>query len=548
MKTHRDRACLKLGDVGLALAVALACFPLRNNDLWWHLAAGRFMREQAQFIRGDPFSYTGYMGSWTNNEWLAQVVFFATWSMGGVFALIALRAATYGTLFLLLRGYLRAARAPSVFLPALVAGMAVSYPWWELRPSLLSLLCLIGLLFILERFRRSGGGLWLLPPLFLVWANLYPGFLFGLVVLIATLAAWGIEPALSGWRRWAFATARRSSLLFATVASAAVTLANPYGRDVYRQQLDVLRNAGFRAALDEYAPPSPVFFCLVTGCCAFFVWHRFRKTPLPSLVPILGAAVLSLSAVKFQEYFAVVGLTAMMAHLGRPRPRGLPLCFLLAVVVAGLALSVLDPLPTVIPEGSGSGSDADPSMHVLHHRMLVCAGLLGGLLLASLAAVASRRGDARAAQRMWRSVLPTPHAAIAVLAVATVTTGFGFYSAAVPRDGVEPARYPTRCLSALPRNGERRVFNRLSWGGWLLWHSRLPTFIDGRGWGQPLFFEYIRIGGPDGPTILEERGIDWAIVAPRDALAARLAAGPDWKAVCTDDASVVFRRFPQGER
>src|SRR5262249_26980074 len=160
----------------------LCLFPLRANDLWWHLASGRAMVEQHAFLHGDPFSFTGFMGDWVDNAWLSQLIYYGAWRLGGNLALVVLRAATYALVFVALRGFLRAGRQPSALFPCLAAAILLSYGWWDLRPSAFSVLLTIILLVVLERARRTGRGLALLPLLFLVWASLHPGFFFGLCV------------------------------------------------------------------------------------------------------------------------------------------------------------------------------------------------------------------------------------------------------------------------------------------------------------------------------------------------------------------------------
>src|SRR5262249_18298044 len=153
-------------------------------------------------------------------------------------------------------------------------------------------------LLILERARRSGRGLAALPLLFLVWASVHPGFLFGLCVLFATIAALAIERLLPGWRRWStFPLVRRLSL--ATAASIAATLVSPYGVRVYEQQLAISGNVPYRALLDEWVPPPVAFLVLALAAVLAFALLRGRRVPLAAWVPILGATALATTGVRF---------------------------------------------------------------------------------------------------------------------------------------------------------------------------------------------------------------------------------------------------------
>ncbi len=59
-------------------------------------------------------------------------------------------------------------------------------------------LCMVGLLLVLDRFRLSERGLWLLPPLFALWINFHGSWVFGVAVLGATIAS-GWWKASGGW-------------------------------------------------------------------------------------------------------------------------------------------------------------------------------------------------------------------------------------------------------------------------------------------------------------------------------------------------------------
>lgn len=81
------------------LALAASLFSLRATDLFWHLASGRFMVEQLALPRHDPFRF-GIGGglAWVDHEWLFQLLVYAVERLGGLDALVALRAALVLTL------------------------------------------------------------------------------------------------------------------------------------------------------------------------------------------------------------------------------------------------------------------------------------------------------------------------------------------------------------------------------------------------------------------------------------------------------------------
>jgi len=477
-------------DVLLVAAVPLlALFPLHNNDLWWHLAAGKWIVQHHAVPRDDIFAWTRYMRDWIDNEWLSQVVFYGVWRVGGDRALIVLRALLFGAMALMLRRYTGARAFPY----ALASAIALSHHWWELRPSVFSLLGLLGMLILIPR-----GRWWWLPPLFLIWANLHPGFVFGLVVFGAIVAAraitrWGAGAPAGAW-----------------CASLAATLINPYGWRVYEQQLTVASNPEYRALLDEWIVP-PVPFLLFAAGILIIGALSLRRMPLPRLIPLFATATLSMTAVRFEEYCAWIAVPIALHCLRRLAPARAPAYHLTFVLTA----AAVGWWPPAVKLTSSS------TMIALRQRIATTVAVLA----ASWSARRPRRASAGQVAR--RSTLTLASVIVLVLVIAVTRS-----------EVIERGRYPTRCLNAV----QGRVFNRLSWGGWLIWKRGIPVFIDGRYAGQRIFFDYVAAQVRYARPLLARWGIETVIVAADDGTAPQLANAPEWSLVCRDDASLVFRR------
>ena len=65
------------------LALRAALGDVTGEDLWWHLATGRFIIEHGAIPTRDVFSWTHPGARWVNQEWLAQVLFFELLDRGG---------------------------------------------------------------------------------------------------------------------------------------------------------------------------------------------------------------------------------------------------------------------------------------------------------------------------------------------------------------------------------------------------------------------------------------------------------------------------------
>ncbi|MBX9579179.1 MAG: hypothetical protein K2X87_02635, partial [Gemmataceae bacterium] len=160
-----------------ALGLFLASFPARNLDLWGHLAAGRELA-------------AGAVGSVSQNG-LYDLVGYAAYRLGGGAALVGLKALAVGAAAVVMLLAARTGRGwvlPVVCVTLAVLAMGTRLP---LQPATLSCLFLALTVWLLrddhEPARPAGvwPG-WRLALLFLVWANVDRGFLFGLGAVALT--------------------------------------------------------------------------------------------------------------------------------------------------------------------------------------------------------------------------------------------------------------------------------------------------------------------------------------------------------------------------
>jgi hypothetical protein len=167
----------------LFLAILLTCgLSPMQTDTWWQLRAGRDMWASGHILLTDTYSHTAAGAFWVNHEWLAEVVFYGLYRLGGLGLLTifcaGLIAAGWMFSWSLRHGPARPAFV--LFLAALVS----SAGWWEPRPHAFSLLFIPLMLFLLVR-RRD---VWL-PALFLLWAQCHGGVLLGFALLGVALGA-----------------------------------------------------------------------------------------------------------------------------------------------------------------------------------------------------------------------------------------------------------------------------------------------------------------------------------------------------------------------
>jgi hypothetical protein len=237
---------------------------ITESDIWWHLRNARDLLQFHSFPRIDTYSFSAAGSPWMNFEWLSEVPFFLAFKAMGLQGLLALY---FAVLVLIYVGvYYRACRAGADCKDAAVAtlgGICLGGVSMAPRMLLFGWLCMVGLLLVLDRFRRTGNGLWLLPPLFALWINLHGSWVFGVIVLALTIASglvqgeWGLVVT----RRWSSGELKK--LLLALAASLAALFVNPFGYKLvlYPYTL-LLRQQGVMQYIEEW---QPVDFSTVNG-------------------------------------------------------------------------------------------------------------------------------------------------------------------------------------------------------------------------------------------------------------------------------------------
>jgi hypothetical protein len=172
----------------LVAAALLGCYAAYSARLWLHLASGRLLAGGQYEFGVDPFASTTEGVYWANAGWLADLLLYLVYGLGGGPGLVLTRA----LVVVLTAGVLFQARRPgeSWWPAAFCVGLAVLALTrrLELDPFLFSLLLLAATLYLLFHEPAAEGGpagrrLWLLLPLFALWANLDAWFILGPVAV-----------------------------------------------------------------------------------------------------------------------------------------------------------------------------------------------------------------------------------------------------------------------------------------------------------------------------------------------------------------------------
>ena len=300
------------------LALSAVCLigwfspEISDPDFWWHLRTGQYIAGKRALPVPDPFAYTTAMARTSyaaeprtrqfnlTHEWLAQVLMYSVYRAGGFAGIVLARAAALAG-FCGLVGLVAYQRRRSFWaaVGAAFAAASVASSFTADRPYQITFLLLAVTLAIVETRRW----LWLLPPLFLVWANCHGGYFLGWLVL----GAYSAETLILGRRREPVPGARQLWLVSAICVL--VCGLNPNGFRIFPVLLEY-RGSFLQSRLLEWAkpslwPPQPFSVLLIAAGCVM-LWAR----PKVRIADWLLYALFAAAAVSAQRNTILIALAA----------------------------------------------------------------------------------------------------------------------------------------------------------------------------------------------------------------------------------------------
>jgi hypothetical protein len=293
-------AWLSVASVAAAFIV-FQPWRVLSTDIWLALVCGREI-----FAHGLPrhdMLTSGTLGkTWTDQQWLAQVILYVIDRAAGLRTALVVQALMTGATFMLTSRYaLKRASVSSTFVYGL-AGFGLGATFFTLRPQMFSLLGFAALLVLLgeDAEKPSRRVFWTIPIL-CVWANLH-----GVVVLAAAFV--GLRAFFDILqKRWA-----RGVLLGALAAP--TPLFSPYARELprYFREIGRLQDPVRELPIQEWNRvewPSDIPYFLIAAITVVLlvVVHRkklSRPTAFESVV-IAGTAIAPLMASRHLQWFGL---------------------------------------------------------------------------------------------------------------------------------------------------------------------------------------------------------------------------------------------------
>ena len=506
MKPIAAPSLLRYAPAFVFLAVAIAdAGRVADTDLWGHIAFGRLFLRVGP-VSHDPYNYSVPGHAWAVHEWLAEVIMARTYDTCGILGLKLWKfACTALTIIMLAMAAAETGAAPPLQAAVLVTAAVALMPLMQFRPQLYTYIFLAALMALLARdnYRRRAP-LWLVVPVFALWANLHGGFVIGVAVLALYATIVSAED-LIGRRGF-----RRGTRLFGvTLAGAVATLANPYGVYAWSHVLGALNDPLTRKAMVDWQPlivvlanshglhSGVIFFALVVAilvvlALAVIITARGGDLPLIAIAALMGAAAFDVVRNMPLAVIAAVAPLARHLHLIGIKMRA----------ASAPASAIAEPGPAAVTPAPAA---TEPGHFNRAGQIVIVAGAL----------------------------------------VLTLGKG-GLLSPRLPA----AMNYPVGAI-AFMRSHQLggNLLARFEWGQYAIFHltpsSRI--FVDGRVdlvYPPQVIDQYVDFfaGAPGGARLLDRYPHDYVLMPSGSPADRTVSARPDWRLIYRDPVAVLFAR------
>jgi hypothetical protein len=327
------------------LATAEYCRQL-YVDTYFDLYVGRYVAQHGVPER-NVLTELAHGKPWVDQQWLAQLIFYRVWQLGGYaavavlsVALVAAGSAVLGALML------RRGVSPRAMCGWTLAAIAVSYGYATPRAQSFGYLLVPLVLWLVLQDDSRGlprARTWLLIPLLVLWANVHGSVLLGAGFV-------GLYAARQGWAALRRRDQRSlAAYLLLAVGAVASVICTPYGFEVLRYYGSLIGNPELSRNVAEWGPPSLssayswAFFAVVLAVVVAIVlgWRRGNR-PQGDLA-IFGVITLGVALMAFRNtpWFGFAGCllaAEMLAGRAVSRTAAAPFRRMLAAALATCAV------------------------------------------------------------------------------------------------------------------------------------------------------------------------------------------------------------------
>ncbi len=480
-----------------------------DDDVFWHLATGKYILQTHQVPSTDIFGYMTEGQEWMPFEWGWDVITYIVYTIGGYNGISILRTVLLLLIFYLYLLILRKFKISYIFSIITLFFLAFAIiDRLSPRPHLMSYLAFSLLLLIIVQYRYVNRNnykiLFFIPLIFFIWANMHMGIIAGMFLFVIYVFSEVLMYYKKGNRVYEIIPLSKPELirlLMIFLASVLVMFVNPNFYQTYLYAYSHTKMKMLETVNEWISPFSnkyndsfvSILYKIMLFSGVFVLYYSFKKKDIFPALLFIGFAIYSVRAMRFTvDYvlilfvFIVVAINYIIEKIKDEKIKD----FIFKKPHIKIALSLFFIFLTT----TVSSND-------LYLKFL----------------------------KYYR------------------VTGFGINSDFIPTQMFDFMKE-----TKVTEIGER-IFNHFGTGGFFVWNfPNRKNFIDSRNLNDDIFYKYnqIIVKKPGYEQKLEEYGIDYAIYLAPDLVRAPqemeqtvisyFCKSKDWKLIFWDDKSFLW--------
>ncbi len=202
--------------------------------VFYHLRMGSIVADTSSPVKSEQFSFIKKGVKITHFEWLGDLILYKIYSISGFSGLVIFKTLMCLLIFLLL--FISLSKVTEHRLSLLVLLILIA---WGMRLFFIETSAIFTFLFfailIATLIKEVNRWLYAIPLIFLLWANIHPGFLFGLLYFLSFLAGLSYECFVKKSNN----TKHIILLSIIFLISSGCTLVTPFGLSLYTRMIQL---------------------------------------------------------------------------------------------------------------------------------------------------------------------------------------------------------------------------------------------------------------------------------------------------------------------
>ncbi|HRE11677.1 MAG TPA: hypothetical protein PK605_00685 [Ignavibacteria bacterium] len=295
-----------------------------DDDIFWHLATGRYIVEHKVVPDKDVFGHITSGSEWIPFEWGWDVMTYGLYNIGGLNAILLFRSLAFCFIFFVLYMLLRKFKINSFLSIAVLFVLLVAImDRFSARPHILTYIFFVLLLYILLSYKyidRQGftRKLYFIPVIFLLWANSHMGVLAGgLILFVFTVTETIIYLKPGKFSSGEIKTLNKTelrNLWIISAASALMLLVNPHGFSTYVYAYDHTQMKMLESVNEWQSPFSPkmdfgfiiTLYKVFMFAGIFILYYAYKKKDLLFALIYLSFVIYSVRAIRFTVDYEII--------------------------------------------------------------------------------------------------------------------------------------------------------------------------------------------------------------------------------------------------